>query len=148
LVSQADQRRRSGHLTDAEELLRQALVTSDDALVRANALHKLAIVHRRRAQYEAAERCARRAVDLLEQIEEPGLLGNQLMFLATLLVGDARDGEALEVVERALPLYEQVLGPDHLEVAFVLSVAVRLCRSCNRTASARYYERRRLSIAG
>ena len=147
LVLQADQRRRSGRLTDAEQLLREALVTSNDGMLRAKALHKLAVVHRRRAQYDAAERCARRAVALLEQADSPALLGNHLMFLATLLVGEERDGEALEVVERALPLYEEELGPDHLEVAFVLSVAVRLCRSCNRSASARYYERRRMSIA-
>ncbi len=80
---------------------------------------------------------------LLEEIEEPVLLGNHLMFLATLLVGVERDDEALEFVERALPLYEKVLGSDHVEVAFVLSVAVRLCRTCNRKASATFYERRR-----
>lgn len=146
LVREADLRRRSGRLTEAEALLESALESSDDALLKAKALHKLAIVHRRRADYAEAEACARRAIAILEQQSHPALLGNHLMFLATLLVGENRDGEALAYVEEALPLYEKVYGSDHLEVAFVLSVAVRLCRSAGRMASARYYERRRLSI--
>ncbi|MBT8491939.1 MAG: tetratricopeptide repeat protein [Deltaproteobacteria bacterium] len=146
LVREADKRRRSGRLTEAEALLQSAFESSEDAVMRAKTLHKLAVVHRRRARYAEAEKCARRAVKILEEQDQAALLGNHLMFLATLLVAESRDKEALDFVERALPLYEQVLGPDHIEVAFVLSVAVRLCRACNRQASARYYERRRLSI--
>ena len=146
LVREADKRRRSGRLTEAEALLHSALESSEDAVMRAKTLHKLAVVHRRRAQYSEAEKCARRSVAILEEQDQDALLGNHLMFLATLLVAESRDREALDFVERALPVYEQVLGADHIEVAFVLSVAVRLCRSCNRLASARYYDRRRLSI--
>lgn len=128
-----------GDSATAERLLRAAWGTAqrlnDDAL-RAAVAHRLAAVLRSAGDRTGAERLAREALAAAERIRPDGaIVGNHLMFLATLLAEDGREAEALRFAGHALPIYAASLGPAHGEVGHVRSVVESLERRVGRAAA-------------
>jgi len=99
--------------------------SADSGPARADAAHRLAVLHREQGDATKAERFAREAVRFEERGDRPAILGNHLMFLASLVPQQADASETLALLRRALTCYEAAHGPDHREVAYVLSVLAR-----------------------
>jgi tetratricopeptide (TPR) repeat protein len=106
---------------------------------RANVEHRLAARLQNLGRMTECEEHARKAVELEDRVP---LLANHLMFLTQHLWRAERYAEALPLVERALPLYEQGWGPSHSETRYMFSCAEFLCRKLGHHARAIEYHRR------
>jgi len=89
----------------------------------ASLYHNLGGLEHARGDYAAAERHARRSLELRARTAGAGSVGvaEDEAALASILHGLGRDEEAEELLRRALPILEDALGQDHHEVGAALN---------------------------
>ncbi|MEM8930904.1 MAG: tetratricopeptide repeat protein, partial [Acidobacteriota bacterium] len=118
--------RRLGRYEEAVPLLvdvleaRKADPDTDPELL-AQAYNHLGLAYWRLLRYDDAESALRASRRLREAADSPAALAETANNLAVLLQSRQRDREALPLLEQALALFEQALGPEHPRVASVLS---------------------------
>ncbi len=108
-----------------EPILGALEVCAEDQ-TRADTSHRLASYYRDIGELERAAHFGRAAVDAERRVGRRALLGNHLMFLATLLrdMGDLRG--AIVCAEEGVLCYADTHGRDHSETLYMLSVLANM----------------------
>jgi len=96
-------------------------------------LRNLAAVLCTQEKYEQAEPFMRRAVQILEQMDNDSLsLADTSMFLANIYLRQEKFQECEPLLSHALDIREKHLGPDHMEVADTMFDLARVFRKTGR----------------
>jgi tetratricopeptide (TPR) repeat protein len=110
----------------AEQIFQQALKEAerfgpDDARV-GTTINTLGLVYRSEKKYGEAEAEYRHALTILEKAygDDSIEAGNVNFNLATIMFDQGHQPSAMPFLQRALPVYEAMLGPDSLKTASVL----------------------------
>ena len=108
-------------LGGAEKLYRRVLQLREEFLPPdspeiASALNNLASVLHSAARDEQADPLARRAIQIAEDAHKAGILAASLNTLGLALMGQGEDARAEPVLRRALAMFEEIGGPDSLDV--------------------------------
>jgi tetratricopeptide (TPR) repeat protein len=116
-----------GHRVEAERILKDALAMLEKLVDRDHrfvgiVLGKLGLVYHDQGLYDEAEQHLRRAQAIGEQAPGPKDLdlAQTLKYLAKLHAIHHRYHDAVSLLERALAITEDRLGPDHYRVGYIL----------------------------
>jgi len=84
-------------------------------------LNSLGLVYRAEHKYSEAEGAYRRGLVMIEQTYPNSIdVANVNFNIATILLDEGHEAEALPTIQRALSIYEKLLGPDGLKTAATL----------------------------
>ncbi len=125
-------------LAQREQSLAAAPQDADAKLDLAVTLDEFTAIHLAAGQSEAAERTARRALELVESFmtrEQPELVP-RLAGLAAAFQARAKYDEAVPLMQRALAVAEKNLGPTNADLAPLLSQYASLLQAMKRPADA------------
>jgi len=159
ILSEMSARVASGELEQARTLAQELVnlngqLSGPNSLLAAGALLNLAGIELRLQDYAAAEATARRALviyDLHGAARNPALARNDIAlafdFLGLALKGQAIFGPARVILEEALRIYQEVLGPDHLLVGAAHAEIGEILEWLGDYAAARHRYQRALQIA-
>jgi len=110
----------------AEQKFQQALREAerfgpDDSRV-GSTLNSLGLVYRAEKKYADAETAYRRALAILENVYGAGSLdvANVSFNIASVMFDQGHQSQALPFIQKGLPAYETLLGPDNLKTATML----------------------------
>jgi tetratricopeptide (TPR) repeat protein len=123
LLNRAADYQRAGHFDEARKLLAGTLSRAGkNSDVVATILNNLGSVYQDMGDLREAERCYRRAVEMIESTTGPESIGlaSPLNNLGSLYLEQSKYSKSIEVRRRSLAIREKAYGPDNPEVAAVL----------------------------
>jgi tetratricopeptide (TPR) repeat protein len=115
----------SNDYATAEQTFQQALREAerfgpDDARV-GSTFNNLGLVYRAEKKYADAESAYRRALPILEKVYGDGIDAANVSFnIANVMFDQGHQSAALPYIQKGLPAYETLLGPDNLKTAAML----------------------------
>src|SRR5262249_31506282 len=119
----------------------------DDVLKAKIWMELLHVVGYKQAHLDQAHQLARRAGATVERLDSPLVLKAILDFqLGTLALREGKRADAAAQLKRSLEIREQVLGPDHPDVANTLTVLASVARERGAYDESLSYSRRALAI--
>jgi tetratricopeptide (TPR) repeat protein len=126
LITDALNAATSGNYPKSEQELQQAVQSAarfgpEDGRL-GTTVNTLGLVYRAEKKYPDAERAYLRALDVLEKAYGPGSIdvANVNFNIANVMFDQGRQSMALPYIQKALPVYQRLLGPDNLKTAALL----------------------------